>query len=263
METRYIKIDKLIKKITKKDALFNGKYALDPYQNCMFECLYCDSSFDKIVLIKSNAPDILRKEIKDIEKGKIILGSVHDPYQNIEEKTGLTRELLKIIRDNNFGCHILTKSNLILRDIDILSKIKDCNVTISITSTDEEISKYFEENVPTPTERLSVVKHLNKNDIRSGVALIPILPHIIEEGIEDIIRTVKQYDAQYLVHKYLELKGDQKNYFFRLLNDFNPELVEKYEELYKNSFKPKDKYIEDLNNKVEELCKKYKLEKKV
>jgi len=263
MQYKHIRVNSVLNKVVKRGDLFSGDYTVDPYKNCMFECLYCDSSFDKIVLIKSNAHEILRKEIKNIKKGKIILGSVHDPYQNIEEKTGLTRKLLKIIRNNNFSCHILTKSNLILRDIDILSDIKDCNVTISIISIDEKISKYFEEKAPKSIERLSVVKKLNKNGIKSGVALIPILPYIIEDEIEDIIKTVKQYDAQYLVHKYLELKGDQKNYFIRLLENFNPKLIEKYEELYKNNFKPKDKYIEDLNNKVEELCKKYKLEKKV
>ena len=130
MNYKQIKVDSLINKIIKKDTLFGGKYTIDPYQNCEYGCKYCDSSFDETIYIKSNAVELLKSEITQIEKGIIIVGSVHDPYQKAEEYYKITRRLLKIIQNNNFSCHILTKSNLVLRDIDILSKISKCKVHI-------------------------------------------------------------------------------------------------------------------------------------
>ena len=94
MEYKQIHCDSLLKKITKKDTLFNGMYCIDPYQNCEFGCLYCDSSFDKTIYIKSNAAKIIRNQLKNQEKGRIIVGSVHDPYQRIEMDFKLTKKIL-------------------------------------------------------------------------------------------------------------------------------------------------------------------------
>ena len=129
---KYINYDKIINKITKKDRLFQGDYIIDPYQNCEFGCKYCDSTFEKIIYIKNNFLNKVENEIKDLSKGMIIIGSVVDPYQNIEKNLKMTRNLLKIIKRHHFKAHILTKSTLILRDIDILSQIKNTIVTISI-----------------------------------------------------------------------------------------------------------------------------------
>ena len=134
MQYKQIKVDSILNRITSKDNLFLGDYTIDPYQNCEFGCSYCDSSFDKTIYIKTNASEILNEELKNNKNGRIIVGSVHDPYQNIEKELKITRELLEIIKENGFSCHILTKSDLILRDLDIISNIKDCLVTISIIS---------------------------------------------------------------------------------------------------------------------------------
>src|SRR4030042_5238597 len=114
MEYKNIQCSTLLNKITKKDKLFKGEYTLDPYQNCEFGCIYCDSTYDKTIYIKTNAIQQLEKEIKTIQKDTIIIGSVSDAYQKVEEKHKTTRNLLEIIKQNNFPCHILTKSNLVL-----------------------------------------------------------------------------------------------------------------------------------------------------
>ena len=85
MQYKQIKVDFLLNKVTKKDNLFLGDYTIDPYQNCEFGCRYCDSSFDKTIYVKHNADKILEKELETVEKGRIIVGSVHDPYQKIDE----------------------------------------------------------------------------------------------------------------------------------------------------------------------------------
>ena len=90
-----IRCSSLLNKITKRDALFLGDYTIDPYQNCEFGCKYCDSSNTSTIYIKTNAPEVLERELKNVTKGRIIIGSVHDPYQNIEKDYKITRKILE------------------------------------------------------------------------------------------------------------------------------------------------------------------------
>jgi len=263
MVYKQIKVDRLIKTITKKDTLFGGKYTIDPYQNCEYGCMYCDSSIEKTIYIKSNAVEIFNKEKKQIENGIIIVGSVHDPYQKAEEKFKITRNLLKLIYKNNFSCHILTKSNLVLRDIEILSKIKKCFVTISLTSINKTITNIFEKDVPSPKIRFETIKNLSKSGITTGIAIIPILPYINEKEIEDIIKLAKDNCANYILYKYLELKGDQRKSYLNILNKQYPELLDKYKKLYQDSYLPDDDYVLKIKKKVNKLSKNYGLKNKI
>ena len=260
---KQVKYDFLLNKITKKDLLFSGDYTLDPYQNCEFGCRYCDSSMDETIYIKTNAVQLLEEEIEIIKRGTIIIGSVHDPYQEIEEECRNTRNLLKIIKKHDFPCHILTKSNLILRDIDILSTISKCIVTVSITTLNENKCNIFEENVPSSKERLQVVRKLSENGIRSGIAIMPILPYIVEDEFEDIVKAASKYKADYILHKHLELKGDQKTVFLNTLERFDPSLLSRYEELYKNSYMPNQEYILKIKNTLRKLCTRYNLKYRI
>jgi len=259
MEYKQIKVDSVLKKITKKDVLFNGDYIVDPYQNCEFGCLYCDSSFDTTIYVKVNSDEIIEDELRKQEKGRVIIGSVHDPYQKIEKDYKITRKILKNILDLDFSCHILTKSDLVLRDLDLLSEINDCIVTMSIISTNDNTVNTFEKNVPSTQKRFEVMKKLNNNNIKSGLAIMPVLPYIVEDELENIVSQAKDYDAQYLLHKHLELKGDQKTIFLNLLNKHYYKSVNEYEKLYKDSYMPNENYISTLDEKMYNLCNKYKL----
>ena len=258
MKYKLINCDSLLKKITKKDVLFNGKYCIDPYQNCEFGCLYCDSSFEKTIYVKNNSVEILENELQTVEKGVIIIGSVHDPYQKAEQTYEITKNILKTIKKFQFPCHILTKSALVLRDIDLLSSI-NCMVTISILSLDEKISRIFEKNVPTPKERLQILKTLANHKIKTGVALIPVLPHIAEEEFEHITKAVKKHNANYLLHKHLELKGGQKLLFNDVIRKHYPNLLSTYNNIYKNRLKPEKKYRSAIDKEIRRYCKKYNI----
>ena len=247
----------IIKKITWKDNLFQGRYTIDPYRNCEFRCTYCDSASD-IIYVKTNIYESLEEELKDIEIGRIIIGSVYDPYQPAEKTYQLTRELLYILRDRGYPVHILTKSPLVLRDLDILSDMNSI-VTFTIISLKPDVVEYFEKFVPSVTERLEAMYKLSKKGITTGVALIPILPYIIEDELEDIIKKVKEYKGGYLLHKYLELKGDQRNIFLSTLKEIYPSLSEKYYKLYKESYLPSNEYQLKINKIIKSLCKEYKL----
>ena len=262
MVYRLITCNSLVKKITSNDALFNGMYCIDPYHNCEYGCLYCDSSFDETIYIKTNATTILKKELKQLKKGIIIIGSVNDPYQNAEKEYEITRELLKIIKKYNFPCHILTKSNLILRDIDVLFDMR-CWATISIISLNVTISRIFEKNVPSSKNRLQIIKVLTEKCIKSGLAVMPVLPYLIESELEEVVKTTKHAKAQYLIHKHLELKGDQKKVFLNIIKKNYPQLLSKYNELFREGYKPDDNYIAKLNDRMLQLCSKYKISQRI
>lgn len=263
MKYKHVRCNSLLNKITNKDKLFTGDYTLDPYQNCEYGCIYCDSTLDETIYIKTNATQLLKKELEKNERGTTIVGSVSDPYQEAEKKYKTTRNLLKIIEQYDFPCHILTKSNLVLKDIDILSKMKNCTITISIISLDKSVSDIFEKKVPSPKERLQTVKKLSETGIKTGLAVIPVLPFIVEEELENIVKSASKHKAHHVLHKHLELKGDQKNIFIRTLEEFYPHLVEKYEKLYGNSYKPNQIYISKINNTVKRYCNNYGIPNKV
>ncbi|MCJ7571945.1 MAG: radical SAM protein, partial [Candidatus Thermoplasmatota archaeon] len=192
MPVKELKVDSVIKKITRKDNLFKGDYTVDLYQNCDFGCIYCDSSYDSTVFVKTNAVEILEKELENLPKGRIIVGSVNDPYQNCEKIYMITRKVLEIIKKHDFTCHVLTKSDLVLRDIDLLRKINNCVVTVSIISLKNENSNFFEINVPNSKKRFKIVEKLNKNGIYSGIAIMPFLPFIAESEIESIFEEAEK-----------------------------------------------------------------------
>jgi len=263
MQYKQIKTDFSLNKITHKDQLFAGDYTIDPYQNCEFGCLYCDSSSDKTIFVKSNILEILEKELEKTEKGTIIVGSVNDPYQRAEEKFNLARGILEIIEKHGFPCHILTKSDLVSRDIDVLSRIDNCMVTISLMSLKDSVSNIFEKNVPSPKIRLQTIEKLTSNGIMAGLAILPIFPYIVENELEDIFKSARAHNVQYLLHKHLELKGDQKTCFIDILRGLYPNLVLKYEELYKDSYMPKKDYILKINEIIYNLAKENNIKNRV
>lgn len=263
MNYKTIQCDFLLNKITQKDKLFHGDYTLDTYQNCEFGCKYCDSAQDDTIYIKDNIVQLLKNELKKTQKGTIIIGSTVDPYQEAEIKYQNTRKILEIIKQNHFPCHILTKSKILLRDIDLLSSMTNDIVSISLISLDEKISDIFETNLPSPLERLETVKTLHENGIQTGIAIMPILPFIIEDELEDIVKKAKEYKAMYIIHEYLELKGDQRQIFMNTLRRFKPELMKRYEQLYKDRYKPDKVYISKINKIIDSLCTKYGLKNKI
>ena len=254
MNYRFITCSTFVNTIIRNDKLFHGKYTADPYQQCAFGCSYCDSSTQDTVTITSNAVEQFRTEIPHLKKGTVILGSVHDPYQPAEKTYAITRGLLRILKEYDFPCHILTKSPLVLRDLDILSKLSNCRVTVSLVSLERTVAQVFEKQVPSPMDRLHAVQTLSEQGIPTGVALIPVLPFIVDNELESIVLSASDHQAQYILHKYLQLKGDQKQRFLGILSNNYPHLVEKYMTLYRNDITPKKTYISEMNKRIRTYC---------
>jgi DNA repair photolyase len=254
MDYKQITTSSLLTKITKKDALFGGKYTLDPYQRCEFNCVYCDSG-DEIIYVKSNAPYLLETELATQPKGTIIIGSASDPYQPAENTYKITRALLTTIREHDYPCHILTKSDRILRDLDLLTTMDQCAVTISIISLNDRIATIFEPKSPPPKDRLRTVRTLSENSVKTGIAIIPLLPYIVDQELEALITSAQTYKARYILHQHLELKGDQKTIFLHRLRKFFPHLSHKYGQLYLEGYLPDQQYMAKTKKLVVSYCK--------
>lgn len=260
IKTKEIKVNSLIKQVTKKDSLFNGYYLIDPYQNCSFGCLYCDSKQDKNIYIKYNALEILEKELKQIPRNRVIIGSVHDPYQPIERKTSLTRSIIKMLLDQGFPIHILTKSTLIKRDMDLFTQNDhDVFITFSVISNDQRLVSELEPDTPSFIQRLKTMNMISNKGIRTGIALIPILPCLIDERIESIIKQVSDHNAHYMLFQHLFLKGDQKTQFLDFIEQYHPSCLIVYQDLFNDSIYPPKSYRMILNNRIKKICGRYNL----
>jgi DNA repair photolyase len=126
--------------------------------------------------VKTNAPEILRRQLKRAKRGNVMLSSVTDPYQPVEAEYGLTRKCLEVLALYQLPLNILTKSPLVLRDIDIISELKDAEVGLTITTDDEKIRKIFEPEAPTISVRIEALKKLHKAGINTYAFIGPVLP---------------------------------------------------------------------------------------
>jgi DNA repair photolyase len=249
-------------------------YVINPYTGCRFGCTYCYASFmgrflkDKTIQdwgnyvhVKVNAPELLEKrmkKLKDKGKGKeIFFSSVTDPYQGAEAKYKLTRQCLKILADYGFEGYvsILTKSDLILRDIDILKKLKKVSVGLTITSTDDSISRYFEKYAPNVSDRFKALKTLNENKIQTYAFIGPLLPHFVafEGELEKIFVKLSEVGTKDLFVEHLNLSTYIRTRLINEMKDKEPELIEKF---YDSQSK---QYREILDELINKYVKKYKM----
>jgi len=228
-----------IAKIRSKTILSFSKvhdYALNPYVGCQHACLYCYARFMKkfsghrepwgdFVDVKTNAPDLLLREVKRKRRGQVWVSGVCDPYQPLEAEYGLTRKCLEILALNRWPVTIQTRSPLVLRDLDILREAEEFHVGLSITSADDGIRKIFEPKAPPIMDRVETVEKLHRNGIRTFVMIAPVLPgagklvEILEGKVDFIIIDRMNYhyaDWLYAKHGWQDKKT---GLWFRLTCD--------------------------------------------
>jgi DNA repair photolyase len=259
MKVKEVQVKTLIKTITKRDVLFHGKYTIDPYQNCEFGCIYCDSTLDDTIYVKTNALDLLNNELSQLSLGRIIIGSVHDPYQPVEQKFHLTHKIISQLSQTKFPVHILTKSPTILKDISIIKTMVRPIVTFTILGMKETFWKTIEPNAPSPTKRLQAMKSLSEQGITTGIALIPTFPLLTDNLVQDLVKKAKEYHASYFLYRPLFLQGKQKEIFFKCIKKSYPTIYLEYQQLYHNRQTPPSNYINTLNNSISNICKNLNL----
>lgn len=249
-------------------------YVINPYTGCRFGCTYCYASFmgrflkDKgvkdwgqYVYAKVNAPELLMKELPKLKaKGKgleIFLSSVTDPYQGVEAKYQLTRKCLEIIRDYGFegAISILTKSNLVLRDIDIFKKLKNVAVGLTVTSYNDSISRYFEKYAPNVTDRFDALETLNKNGIKTYAFIGPLLPHFVafEVELEKIFKKLSKIGTKDIFIEHLNLSKYIRTRLIEEMKDTEPEIIGKF---YDSQNKD---YRVILDEQIKKLVSKYQM----
>lgn len=236
-------------------------YALNPYLGCEHGCVYCYASFmqryyhqneiwGEFVDVKVNFIERLRSQITRKRPVLVYLSSVTDPYQPLERKYRLTRECLKILAELNFPVSIQTKSDLVLRDLDILKQIDDCEVGFTITTLDENIRKKFEPRTSTIDQRLKALKILNKNKIPTFVFFGPVLPYFSDnkKTIYTLLKKLSVLEVNKIYIDKMNYKGRNWSRIKGLiLRDF-PEIFNYY--LWtKNS---KGLYSKKLKNTISE-----------
>jgi DNA repair photolyase len=267
-----------IKEIEAKSILTNCKipgidFTINPYIGCRFGCTYCYASFmgrfiDKknsdwgnFVYPKINAGQLLSQELarkcKNKGKGKeIFISSVTDPYQGLEAKYQLTRSCLKELVKFDFQgiVSILTKSQLVTRDIDLLKKLKAV-VGLTVTSTDDKVSRYFEKYAPNVTDRYKALEKLNKAGVKTYAFLGPLLPHYVanQKEVEKIFKKLSQVGTRDIFIEHLNLSAYIRN---RMLK----EATETPDEIIKQFYASQSRdYRQELEQMIRRLVKKYKM----
>lgn len=259
MEIKEIKV----KSILTKSKLPETDYVVNPYIGCSHKCSYCYADFMKrftghkeewgnFIDVKINIPEILKKEIDKAIKGKVLLSSVTDPYMPIENKYQLTRKSLEILINKNFPISILTKSSLVLRDIDLLKKA-NCEVGITINTLDENIKKIFEPYSSTVKSRVEAIKKLHYEGIKTYVFIGPIFPYLT--NVEEIVKELKPY-TNFFMFEDLNITLTNKERILKIIEDNYPNLKNKYEELIKN----KNNYWVEMKKNIKRLGEKENLD---
>jgi len=175
------------KSILSKSGIPGADYCINAYVGCSHACLYCYATFMKkytghaeawgtFVDVKLNAAELLRKQLRKAVRGHVMVSSVTDAYQPIEVKYRLTRQCLEILLEHQFPVGILTKSPLLLRDLDIIKKFDEIEVGITITTDDEKMRKIFEPGAPPIEARINTLRKLKEQGVRTYVFVGPMLP---------------------------------------------------------------------------------------
>jgi DNA repair photolyase len=180
----------MVKEIQAKTILSVSKvypYVINPYTGCQHGCSYCYARFMKRVTghrepwgefvdVKTNAPDLLRKEIKKKKRGRVWVSGVCDPYQPLEAHYKLTRQCLELLAQDTWPVIIQTRSPLVLRDMDIIKDAEDFEVGLSVTTADDGIRRLFEPHAPPISDRIEALDELHKAGIRTYAMIAPVLP---------------------------------------------------------------------------------------
>jgi len=201
---KYVEI--YVKTALSKSGLESTDYALNPYKGCEHRCVYCYSPYvihmpleewNGVVYVKRNLPTVLDKELKK-KKGFITIGTVTDAYQPAEKKYEITRKSLEVLRRHRRDISILTKSSLILRDIDIIERIPHAEIGVTITTLQEEWRRKIEPNASSIDERLRILEEFRDKAITYAF-IGPIFPDILMDDLPELLNLLKEFGVSYVI----------------------------------------------------------------
>jgi DNA repair photolyase len=260
----------ILSPVKQPDDWFGLKYNMNLYRGCQHQCIYCDSRSEcyqiedfSDVLVNTNAIELLRDELaRKRVKGTIGTGSMNDPYMPHEAKRQLTRQALQAIAEFRFPVHIITKSDLVLRDLDLLRAISEvyAAVSITITTADDVLGKKIEPGAPRVSDRFKAIRMLAENGILTGVTLMPVLPFLEDnlENIRQIVTRANEAGASYIIASFgMSLRDRQRDYYYRKLDVLFPGVRREYEKQFGFKYHAPAKDVNELEQEFRTLCKRY------
>jgi len=208
------------------------KYSLSPYTGCAHACRYCYITAYIPNAFRCRAKQDFIKRLqwdlrKIISERHISMANSSDPYSPPESELELTRKALQILLSSGFRVQLITKSDLVIRDLDIIRK-GNCSVSISVTTTDDKVARKLEPNAPPPKSRLNVVRKLVMEGVPCTIRIDPIIPKVNDEKLDEMVKNISQTGVSHLVASTYKAKKDSFN---RLVTTF-PEFKETFTELY-------------------------------
>lgn len=227
------------KSVLSKSKLYGADYSINPYTGCGHACHYCYAVFMKkytdhpepwgsFVDVKINSPELLKKELKKAETGSVLLSSVTDPYQPLEKKYKLTRQLLSILSETEFPVTILTKNFLVLRDLDILKRFTPGKISVGFTVnfSEDEDRKNWEPSASPIEERIRVLEKLHSEKIPTYVHVGPWFEGITD--LEKILRKTRDFIYEFQVEN---LNPIRKETILKTIRNHYPDLEKKYKKI--------------------------------
>ena len=230
---RYIEAKTILSSVKNKpDIYFGLSYNMNLYRGCQHSCIYCDSRSDCYQLgdlsdirIKKDAIQILERELRSKRlRGTVGFGSMNDCYMPVEREYQLTRKALLLMIKYKFPVHIITKSDLVLRDIDLLKEISKiyAAVSVTITTTDDNLSRIIEPNAPVSSKRFETLRQLSAQGIYCGITFMPVLPHIndTQENVTEMVKRAADCGVKYILPAFgLTIRDGQREHMYQQFED--------------------------------------------
>jgi len=265
-----------IREITAKSILNPSRisgvtYAINPYVGCQHACSYCYARFmirytghqgeewGEFIDAKINAPRVLQQQLRrkrSFAKDPVLFSSVTDAYQPVERRFELTRRCLEVLVRHQFPISILTKSDLVLRDTDLLGEGPENEVGMTIITLNERVRRVFEQGAPPSTQRIEALRSLSTQGIRTYAFIGPIIPYLSTPDLEELIRLLGESGVSYILFDRLNIKyGNRPVINQAIQNHFGDELP-----AITTALQPGSQYYEGIREKIIELTARYGVE---
>ena len=287
VEFRTIQARSILSRVNSKRQLLLD-YSINPYRGCEFGCKYCyarytheflapkeqgptshlsaPEAFERVIFLKQNAAWLIEQELSKIDPRMFLaIGTATDPYQPIERRARITRSILEVFAHREgYQLGIVTKSNLILRDIDLLQRISANNsltVHFTITTPDAALARKLEPRAPRPDLRFAAVHRLREQGIAAGVFCSPVMPGINDapRQIDRMARLASEAGALFFSANPLFLKSCSRATYFGFLRQHFPQLVPDYEKRFATADFAAPNYRRELSATVKDACRRYGL----
>lgn len=257
------------KSILIKSGLPGADWVINPYNGCIFGCMYCyaaqmarwkhsDEEWGSYLDVKINAPEVLKSELEKREKrlktknfGFIFFSSVTDPYVGLEAKYRLTRKCLEVLADFGYEGEIgiQTKSPLVVKDIDVLQRLKNVNVGLTVTTLDDKISRFMEVMAPPVSARIKALEELHKEGIETYAFIGPILPYFTakKDKLRELLDRLEEVGVGEVWFEHINLNANIRSHLYDFLKEKALELIPYFDKANTTEYREElDKIIYDL-----------------